>query len=240
MKFPTWSVLMEQYCSNKNANNPNHEEFAQRRYNYGSSTDPMACRLVFLKDVANDPFNRTLRRNGRFIWCRNLRYEGVGEGGYRTISFTVDGGSKRFTVSEKNILSVPDQVCVTNSRYFWSQEKTFLPFSTVFSYRNALKIMAKADNCDVVSLKERLKNDSPYKPGRLVIPRIGYFYPRVPANKRGSTDLDNRTLDKEHPCGIILSPALLNNDYVSKEFYTVRFGDTTYEKIHPVQMEIVK
>ncbi len=231
---------MEQYCSTKGPNKPYYEEFARRRYNYGVPTSPGSCRLVFLKDVATDSFNRTLRRNGRFIWCHNLRYEGIDGEGYRTISFTVDSGSKIFTVSEKNILSIPDQVCVANSRYFWSQEKTFLPFSTVFSCKTALKTMAKADNSDILSFKEKLEGDSPYKPGRLVLPRVGYFYPRMPPTKKGFTGLHDRKLEQEHPCGIILARSVSSNDYVSKEFYTVRFGNTTYEKIHPVQMEIVK
>jgi len=110
----------------------------------------------------------------------------------------------------------------------------------VFSYRNALKMMAKADNSDTISLKERLKHDNPYGPGTLVIPRVGYFYPRVSPRKHRSPEFHRRDLEIEHPCGIILGPSLLDNDYVSKEFYTVRFGDTTYDKIHPVQLEIVK
>ena len=233
MRFPTWNALVEQYCSNEAPDNPYHEEFARRRYNYATSQDPKSCRLVFLKAVATDPFNRTLRRNGRFVWCHHLKYESVDAEGYRAISFTVDDGAKRFTVSEKNILCIPDQVCVPSRRFFWSESKTFLPFSTVFSYRNALTMMAKSGNCDTISLKERLKHDNPYKPGTLVTPRVGYFYPRVSSRKHRSPDI-------EHPCGIILRPSLLDNDYVSKEFYTVRFGDTTYDKIHPVQLEIVK
>ena len=44
---------------------------------------------------------------------------------------------------------------------------------------------------------------------------------------------------QEHPCGIILGPSRNDNEYVSREFYRVRFGGTTYEKVHPVQMEII-
>ena len=42
-----------------------------------------------------------------------------------------------------------------------------------------------------------------------------------------------------HPYGIILAPSFNNTDYSGREFYRVRFGGTTYEKVHPVQMEII-
>ena len=234
MKFPTWQELTEKYCSVASSDNPFYEEFAVRRYNYASSSDPKSCRLLFLKETELNPSNRTLRRRGRFIWCRNLRYEKRSRDGLRSVSFTVDSGTKRFLVDEKNILCLPNQVCVSNNRYFRSRSKTFHSFSSVFSYRPAIKMMAKNAQLDINEFREQLIADNPYKPGTLVIPRQGYFYPDESALKNKTQSPNN-----EHPCGIILGPSPLENNYVTKEFYRVRFGNITYEKIHPVQMEIV-
>ena len=234
MRFPTWHELIENYCSVDSAGNQFYEEFAVRRYNYAASSDPKSCRLLFLKETELNPSNRTLRRKGRFIWCRNLRYEKTTQDGLRSVSFTVDSGSKRFLVNEKNILCLPNQVCVSNNRYFRSRLKTFHSFSSVFSYKPAMKMMAKNAQLEINKFKEQLAEDNPYKPGTLIVPRLGYFYPDESLLKEKS-----KKLHKEHPCGIILGPSLLENNYVTKEFYRVRFGNITYEKIHPVQMEIV-
>ena len=31
----------------------------------------------------------------------------------------------------------------------------------------------------------------------------------------------------------------MNEEFIGREFYRVRFGDTTYERVHPVQLEII-
>jgi hypothetical protein len=234
MIFPTWGQLAEHFCAAR-IDNPYHEEFASRRYNFGASSDHKSCRLIFLKGTSREKENRTLRRAGRFIWCRNLRYEGVNHEGLRSISFTVDKGQKRFHVGENNILCLPSKVCVTNSRYFRSNEKTFLPFSSVFSYKKSVNMMVQNSDYSHAEALEVINNDNPFRSGTLVAPRLGYFHP-------------NKTLDKinkdklayqDHPCGIILGPSPIESEYVTKEFYRVRFGKTTYERIHPVQMEII-
>jgi hypothetical protein len=76
-----------------------------------------------------------------------------------------------------------------------------------------------------------ISEDNPFSPGTLVAPRLGYFFPERSVRKPES-------LDSEHPFGIVLGPSLLP-DHIGKEFYRVRFGSTTYERVHPVQMEIV-
>ena len=85
MTIPTWQELVDNHCSsrwlppddrNGRDLNPFYEEMASRRYNYASSKDASACRLVFLKDVLEDSVNKTLVRRGRFVWCSNLHYEG--------------------------------------------------------------------------------------------------------------------------------------------------------------------
>jgi hypothetical protein len=235
VNFPSWKDLILRYCSVVDGDNPYYEDFSLRRYNYAASNDPSSCRLIFLKDVLKDKSNKTLRRKGRFVWCRDIKYEGKNQDGVRSVSFTVDHGQKRFHVGENNILSLPSQICVSNHRFFKPKKKTFLPFSSVFSYNKSVLMMAKGDKCSLDEMKQQISNDNPYRVGTLVSPRLGYFYPDIEPDK-----LERQIKSGlEHPCGIILGPSVSENKYVSKEFYRVRFGDTTYEKIHPVQMEII-
>lgn len=235
MPLPTWGNLVDNFCSTKKGANPNYEDFSVRRYNFSATTDSSSCRLIFLRGVLQDDLNKTLRRQGRFIWCRNLRYEGRNSEGFRSMSFTVDKGRKRFCVGENNILCLPSNTCVNNSRYFRSKQKVFTPFSSVFSYANSLAIMARNSDLSRDQLVLQIEKDNPYKPGTLVSPRLGYFHPDINPDKL------NKKIhsDREHPCGLILGPSTEDSNYVDKEFYRVRFGDTTYEKIHPVQLEII-
>ncbi len=231
---PTWGKLFESFCSVRGTNS-HYEHFASRRYNFAASTDHRSCRLIFLKPVLVNKDNKTLSRNGRFIWCRNLLYEGRNSEGVRSISFTVDKGKKRFHVGENNILCLPSNVCVSHNRFFKSKKKTFLSFSTVFSYKNSFNMMVKNSNYTSEELGDLLNRDNPYSPGTLVSPRVGYFHPDIDPKKLNKEVME----DSQHPCGIILGPSGVENDYVSREFYRVRFGNTTYERVHPVQMEII-
>ena len=234
MSFPTWGQLVESFCSIKKLN-PHYEEFARRRYNFAASVDKRSCRLIFLKDVLKSKGNKTLRRNGRFIWCRDLRYEGRNPDGLRSISFTVDKGKKRFEIGENNILCLPSHICVSNNPFSKAKHKTFLPFSSVFSYKNSLAMMAKNSHTNTEDFIQKVEKESPYQPGTLVVPRLGYFQPE---GDRQKIDKKILSLD-QHPCGIILGRSVESNTYVPREFYRVRFGDTTYERVHPVQMEII-
>lgn len=236
MSYPTWGELVDGHCSqpylshpNEERQNPWFEHMANRRYNYAPSTDVDACRLVFLKEAASDHSYRTLRRDGRFIWCKNLHYEGRNADGYRQVSFTVDKGSKRFVVSENNILCLPSKNYVGNNKYFRRKLGLFKPFSTVFGYKRSFTMLRKNGNYTERELSQVLRQDSPYKPGTLVAPRMGYFFPEPFSSER---------VNDEHPCGIVLGPSFAD-DYLGKEFYRVRFGDTTYEQVHPVQLEIL-
>lgn len=238
MSFVTWGDLVDYHCSTREvhvgttrAKNPFYEPFSTRRFNYSSSTDSSACRLIFSKEVLRNATNKTLCRKGRFLWCRNLSYEGKASTGLRRISFTVDGGMKRFTVQENNVLCVPSKVFVNNNKYFRTKDKTFVPFSTVFSYSNALRIMANGSALSPDELMSEVTKDNPFKPGCLVSPRLGYFYPDT-----GGGPLPRNL---EHPCGIVLGRAFLNNDVLGRELYRVRFGETTYERIHPIQLEVI-
>jgi hypothetical protein len=229
VRLPTWKSLTESYCS-VSRGNPYHEEFATRRYNYSPTNDRYRCRLIFLKGVSEDPRNKTLRRHGRFIWCKNMVYEGRGTHGFREVSFTVDEGHKRFQVSENNILCIPSKTYVNNNKYFRSALKTFLPFSSVFAYRHTLWMMHQNSTFSRQDLEETIKAESPYRAGTLVAPRLGYFHPEAPLPP---------SCESTHPCGIVLGPSALGENPAGKEFYRVRFAGTTYEKVHPVQLEII-
>lgn len=251
MSLPTFSELRDSYCTSRifryaqdgrrrwahshseTNENPHFEEFSIRRYNYAPSADVSSIRLVFLKDILNNPLNKTLRRGGRFIWCKNLEYDGRGDDGFRQISFTVDKGKKRFQASENNILCIPSKIYINNNRYFRNNQNTFANFSTVFGYSNSLKMMAKNQGLGNESFMELINKDSPFKAGTLVSPRKGYFFPL--------SEKDSFNANSLHPPGIVLGPSLITkrSDFIGKEFYRIRFGDHTYERIHPVQLEII-
>ena len=238
MNFPTWGELIDYHCTAKEvytetsrSKNPFYEPFGLKRFNYASTLDKDSCRLVFSKSVLSNPDHKTLCRKGRFLWCKNLKYEGKSSNGLRSISFTVDKGNKRFCVEENNILCIPSKIYVSNNKYFRTKDKVFFPFSTVFSYANTTKMMAAETGISQSDMQNRFLSDSPYKPGTLVAPRLGYFYP-----DSGTEPIPRHT---EHPCGIILGPALIDNGYIGRELYRVRFGETTYEKVHPIQMEVI-
>jgi len=246
VKLPTWGDLLDLYCASKYVSsggnrevNPYYEDAASRRYNCSTYSGRSACRLVFLKGVLEDPTNKTLVRKGRFIWCRNLRYEGKNINGLRQVSFTVDKGAKRFVVAENNILCIPESVYINNNRFFRSPEKTFTSFSSVFSYSNALRMMSGGTELARVNLEDKIKEDSPYKPGTLVAPRLGYFHPSPQSPYQTFGPPIDAAIETEHPCGIILGPSSVNGEYSGREFYRVRFGHTTYERVHPIQLEII-
>tara|TARA_B100000131_G_scaffold319436_1_gene365323 strand:+ start:914 stop:1645 length:732 start_codon:yes stop_codon:yes gene_type:complete len=240
MTLPTWEDLKDYFCTSQtisrkgiSQNNSYYEDISCRRYNYSAYEDKDRFRLVFLKGVLSDPANKTLRRNGRFVWCRELKYEGRNSKGFRQVSFSVDSGKKRFFVAENNVLCLPSKTYVSNNRYFKGREKTFYAFSSVFGYKKTCSAMAKEMSISLADFKERIQKDNPYKPGTLVSPRLGYFYPEFSLAQK-----DPKHASTQHPCGIVLGPAFVD-DYAGREFYRVRFGGTTYERVHPIQMEII-
>ena len=234
MLLPTWDELRKDYCSNL-GQSPYYEDFSRRRYNPSSRLDNDVCRLVFLRGVLTDPRNKTLRRNGRFIWCKNFAYEGVGRDGFRTLSFTIDKGQKRFKVSEHNILCVPLKTYVHNHKFFRPHAKTFLPFAAPFEHPPILNLLKESAPLLSEQLELQIVKDNPYRPGTLVSARRGYFYPEVD----GGIDSLGHDVGLQHPCGIVLGPSFSKDNYFGRHFYRVRFGKTTYEKVHPVQMEII-
>ena len=240
MKHPTWADLRDHHCSQRSvvhdgfkSDNPFFEEMAVRRYNYSPLEDTEEFRLVFLRGVLENPDNKTLRRKGRFIWCKNIKYAGRNQDGWRQIEFTVDKGTKVFTVAENNVLSLPSNAYVNNNRYFRTSKKTFLSFSSVFAYDRILNSMTREMKTDTEKLRRLIDAENPFRPGSLVAPRMGYFYPEAPS------PLNKQQWSQDHPLGIILGPSIDKSDYMGRELYRVRFGDTTYEKVSPVQLEII-
>jgi hypothetical protein len=173
-------------------------------------------------------------REGRFIWCKDLEYKGLSENGLRQISFSVDKGKKRFTVEENNMLCIPSKSFVNNNKYFRSKEKVFKGFSSVLSYDSAINMMARWSKTTQQNICDQINRDNPFKPGTLVAPRLGYFYPMT-----ANPHLEHPPLSETHPYGIILGKSFTNNSEIGREFYRVRFGTITYEAVHPVQMEII-
>ena len=118
-----WYTLADQFCARHKSvlcggPNPLFEPAAARRYNYATVVKPGVFRCVFLNDTALNPNNKTLVRAGRFIWCKNMQYEGLQSNGLRAVSFTVGKGKKRFTITEDNILCIPGSVFVSNNSFF--------------------------------------------------------------------------------------------------------------------------
>jgi hypothetical protein len=68
----TWYDLADHFCAREKSlmdggDNQHFERLAARRYNYALKSNPGSVRLVFLRSAAENPTNKTLLRNGRFI-----------------------------------------------------------------------------------------------------------------------------------------------------------------------------
>lgn len=290
MSNHTWYDLADHFCAREKSlmdggDNQYFERLAARRYNYALKSNPGAVRLVFLRSAAESPTNKTLLRNGRFIWCKNLRFEGVTENNLRKLSFTIGKGQKRFTVTEQDVLVIPGNIYINNNSFFRKYEKVFSSFSSVFACRECLKIMKRSDGYDWKSLDEfaeYIRSYAPFRPGTLVSPRMGFFVPRISKLQDKVADLsakfcqeksiNNRkqelisylsgrdyiTTDQNllklfndfnewckeepsaaHPVGIVLGQARDVSPYSGRELYRVSFAETIYEKVHPIQMEVL-
>ena len=223
-KLSTWYSIADSFCARQvsllaGGPNPYYEHFADRRYNYATSSVPTGVRLVFRDGVKENPTNKTLARKGRFLWCKNMRYEGIGDDKYRHISFTIASGQKRFNVTERDFLSIASNVYVNNNSYFKKYNKVFTSFSTVFAYRDALKMMKRNDGYrgDVDEFADKLSADSPFQPGVLVYPRKGYLFPRL--SKLSST-LDGLVEDYCMECGAYTRRTTLLNYLTGRDYIT--------------------
>ena len=105
----------------------------------------------------------------------------------------------------------------------------------MFGYKNTMNMMLKGSGLERGDFVKRVSEDNPHKPGTLVAARRGYFHPTTSAAGLPPSE----EWDEEYPYGIIIGPSLDNNDYSGREFYRVRFGGTIYERVHPIQLEII-
>ena len=253
MNQHTWYDLADHFCARENSlldggKNKYFERLAARRYNYATRDVVGAVRLVFLKDVAKDKTNKTLVRNGRFIWCKNLKYEGRNDAGYRMVSFTINKGNKRFCVSEQHVLAIPNNIYIHNNSFFRKYDKIFVSFSSVFDYREAARIMKRQDDGDwedVDDFLDYLRCETPFRPGTLVKARRGMFFPNLKKLQSTMKELTNEFCISQ---GLLKHSSRLNDylagrphSYMSddKELMKVvcQFNDWCQDKpqaVHPV------
>ena len=162
--------------------NENYDVVSRRRYNYSPATEENKLRLVFPKNILKRyPTYKTLVREGRAIWCYNIKYEGVGTSQYRQFSFNLKGGKKRFVVEERDALCIPAHCSVIPAP--WRPDhKVFTPFGTLFGYDQAMRLMFRSRSNLSLSYEDfvaEIDALSPFKPGALVRPRTPYYYPRL-------------------------------------------------------------
>lgn len=203
MATKAWYDLADHFCAREKSlldggDNQYFERLAARRYNYAKKATPGAVRLVFLQSAGEDSTNKTLLRNGRFVWCKNLRYEGINKESLRKLSFTIGKGKKRFVVTEKDVLVIPGNIFINNNSFFRNYNKVFSSFSSVFKCRECLKIMKRSDEYHWSSLDEfaeYIASYTPYRPGTLVQPRMGFFIPKIDKLKEKISELSGLYCD---------------------------------------------
>ncbi len=254
MKQHTWYDLADHFCARDKSlldggKNKYFERFAARRYNYANNPPLGAVRLVFLKQAADDKNNKTLVRNGRFVWCKDLKYEGKSPSGYRKLSFRISNGNKRFEVSEQHVVAIPHNIYINNNSFFRKYNKIFSSFASVFDYRDAVKIMKRNDDGqwrDLDDYMDYLRCETPFRPGSLVRPRKGMFFPNLKKLQDTMTDLTsefcktNGLLKYSNKLNEYLAgrpPSHINNG--DEEFMDIvhqfsEWCENTPEAIHPV------
>ena len=251
MSHHTWYDLADHFCAREKSlidggKNKYFERLAARRYNYANKNAAGTVRLVFLNSVAKNKINKTLSRAGRFVWCKNLKYEGKGDDGYRKISFTIGSGGKRFFVCESNVLAIPHNTYINNNSYFRNYNKVFGSFASVFDYRDAIKVMKRNSSQrwdDLESYESFLQQESPFKTGTLVCARKGLFFPRLSKFQEKIEELvdrycvENYCTQHNHKLKAYLS----GRDYITRDKKLQGLFDSfikwcahTPEAMHPV------
>ena len=108
---------------------------------------------------------------------------------------------------------------------------------SVFGYPELLKDMYR--NQDNTNEKfndflQRLKEESPIKPGVLVSPRVGLFRPIAASNKSSGAAAEM------FPYGLVIRQETAKyQELYGRELFTVSFGGNIIENVHPIEMEIV-
>ena len=238
----TWSNLRKFYSCYPDIageKNPFFEPFTHKRYNPSRIKDNRRFRLIFLNRTLDEyPEYKTLIRDGRPVWCENMKYEGVSDN-LRYFSFNLRGGKKRFTISENYCFLLPSRLYVYPSwpSRLGKSKSLCARLGSVFGYPELLKDMYR--NQDNTNEKfddflQRLKEESPIKPGVLVSPRVGLFRPIAASNKSSGAAAEM------FPYGLVIRQETAKyQELYGRELFTVSFGGNIIENVHPIEMEIV-
>ena len=108
---------------------------------------------------------------------------------------------------------------------------------SVFGYPELLKDMHRNQENTGEQLHDflqRLKEESPIKPGVLVSPRVGLFRPIATSGKLSNTPAEM------FPYGLVIRQETAKyQELYGRELFTVSFGGNIIENVHPIEMEIV-
>ena len=221
--------------------NPFYEPFTHKRYNPSRIKDSKRFRLIFLDRTLDEyPKYKTLVRDGRPVWCENIKYEGTSDN-LRYFSFNLKGGKKRFTISENYCFLLPSRLYVYPSwpSRLGKSKSLCARLGSIFGYPPALKVMYDNEEDSSQSFddfKDRLKKESPLRPGVLVAPRVGLFRPFFVAPEK-----QNAKPTDEFPYGLIIRQEDTKyQELYGRELFTVSFGGNIVENVHPIEMEVVK
>lgn len=239
----SWANLRKYYSCYPDISgdkNPFFEPFTHKRYNPSRLKDSKRFRLIFLNRTLDEyPKYKTLVRDGRPVWCENIKYEGCDDR-LRYFSFNLKGGKKRFTVSENYCFLLPSRMYVYPSwpSRLGRSKSLCARLGSVFGYPPLLKDMYANQDAVDETLEEflaRMRKESPIRPGVLVSPRVGLFRPFE------SKDKDPDAMLETFPYGLVIRREEAKyQELYGRELFTVSFGGTIVENVHPIEMEVVK
>jgi hypothetical protein len=219
--------------------NPFFEPFTHKRYNPSRIKDNRRFRLIFLNRTLEEyPKYKTLVRDGRPVWCENMKYEGVSNK-LRYLSFNLRGGKKRFTISENYCFLLPSRLYVYPGwpSRLGNPKSPCARLGSVFGYPPLLKVMyrnEKGTSEELQDFLQRLKKESPIRPGALVSPRIGLF--RTSTMSQSS----NNDPSEMFPHGLVIRREVAKyQELYGRELFTVSFGGNIIENVHPIEMEVI-
>jgi hypothetical protein len=96
-------------------------------------------------------------------------------------------------------------------------------------YRNE-----KGTSEELQDFLQRLKKESPIRPGALVSPRIGLF--RTSTMSQSS----NNDPSEMFPHGLVIRREVAKyQELYGRELFTVSFGGNIIENVHPIEMEVI-
>ena len=240
--YKSWANLRKYYSCYpeiEGGKNPFFEPFTHKRYNPSRIKDTNRFRLIFLSRTLDEyPKYQTLVRDGRPVWCENLKYEGAANN-LRHFSFNLRNGKKRFTISENYCFLLPSRLYVYPSwpSRLGSSKSLCARLGSIFGYPAAIDDMYKNNDKkeSFQQFKARLDKESPFRPGVLISPRVGLFRPfKKGTEKQAFDDTD------QFPYGLIIRQEDAKyQELYGRELFTVSFGGNIVENVHPIEMEVV-